>query len=54
MKKAGEFPGHCECGGLIKYERAFGRVFSYCMRCTPVEEIKVYRNPPLPAPTKGE
>lgn len=34
------FPRKCECGGPMRYDRAFGRVFSYCMRCTPVSTIK--------------
>ncbi len=38
------FPRKCSCGGPLKFERDFGRVFSYCMRCTPVTTIKVSPN----------
>lgn len=33
-------PKFCECGGLMEYEFAFGRVFSACGRCTKVVKMK--------------
>jgi hypothetical protein len=39
--KSIKFPRKCECGGTIKYTPDFGRVFSYCTKCTPVVSIRV-------------
>lgn len=45
-----EFPRKCECGGRMKYERDFGRVFSYCLSCTPVSVVEIPPSILSPAP----
>lgn len=31
----------CECGGQVRGQFCFGRLFSWCESCTPVVEVKV-------------
>jgi hypothetical protein len=40
-KKEGRRIGRCECGGSVRGHDAFGRLFSWCERCTPVEAVNV-------------
>lgn len=36
-RRAGmRLPRRCECGGRMAYDVSLGRVWSWCMRCTPV------------------
>ena len=37
-------PKYCECGGEMDYAFDFGRVFSYCKKCTPVVHVRVGKN----------
>lgn len=30
----------CECGGTVRGVHEFGRLFTYCEKCTPVVRIK--------------
>lgn len=30
----------CECGGEVRGIKDFGRLFTWCEKCTPVEKIK--------------
>ncbi len=30
----------CECGGIVRGVRDFGRWFTWCEKCTPVIKIK--------------
>jgi hypothetical protein len=32
-------PRRCECGGKMKYEFSMGRIFGYCLSCTPVVTV---------------
>lgn len=34
-------PKYCDCGGLMGYSFGFGRVFSCCSKCTPVQKVNV-------------
>lgn len=34
-------PRKCECGGKMKYAFDFGRVWSWCEKCTPKVKVKV-------------
>jgi hypothetical protein len=36
-----KLPKKCECGGTMKYVRDFGRVFSHCLKCTPVVKVRL-------------
>ncbi len=36
-----KLPRHCECGGIMDYDYSFGRVWSVCKTCTPVQKINV-------------
>jgi hypothetical protein len=31
----------CECGGTVWGTRSFGRLWSWCDRCTPVQKVGV-------------
>jgi hypothetical protein len=33
----------CECGGNVLGVRDFGRLFTWCDRCTPVETVLIRR-----------
>jgi hypothetical protein len=37
--------GKCECGGTVYGVRDFGRLFSWCNRCTPVVSVKLPGQP---------
>jgi hypothetical protein len=41
MKLNEKLPRKCECGGKMQYVLDFGRIWSACLKCTPVVEIKV-------------
>jgi len=43
-----KLPRTCECGGRMKYTSQFGRVFSCCLKCTPVSTLTI------PAKPKGK
>ncbi len=32
-------PRLCECGGKVSYAASFGRIWSCCLKCTPVTTI---------------
>jgi hypothetical protein len=32
-------PRKCECGGKMMYDYDFGRVWSWCAKCTPVVKV---------------
>ena len=38
-----KLPKQCECGGLMEYAYSFSRVWSGCLKCTPVSKINVNR-----------
>lgn len=40
MKKKGN-ASRCDCGGKLVYEYAFGRAFVHCLKCTPVQTVKL-------------
>ena len=33
----------CECGGRVRGAFSFGRLWSYCESCTPVQKVRVKR-----------
>lgn len=33
--------GKCECGGVVRGVEEFGRLFTWCMKCTPVTPVKL-------------
>ena len=37
--------GKCQCGGDVRAVKDFGRLFSWCTKCTPVVKIKIPRKP---------
>ncbi len=37
----GEYIGRCECGGDVRGVRSFGRLWSWCERCTPVVTVRL-------------
>lgn len=41
-KKYGlKLPYRCECGGVLDFDYDFGRVWSACKKCSPVQKIDV-------------
>ncbi len=36
----GEKVGKCECGGTVRGVRDFGRLFTWCEKCTPIVRMK--------------
>jgi hypothetical protein len=32
-------PARCECGGVMSYQHALGRIFSGCLSCSPVQQV---------------
>jgi len=42
----------CNCGGNVRCVRQFGRLFSYCIRCTPTTRIKFTKSGTLKLPAK--
>lgn len=43
LRKQHNLPSRCECGGRMSYDYDFGRVFSHCLKCTPVIKVDVDR-----------
>lgn len=41
FRKKHNLPYRCECGGVMGYTYDFGRVFSWCKKCSPVQHINV-------------
>ncbi len=39
-KKEDRRIGKCECGGEVRGIEGFGRLWTWCEKCTPVEVIK--------------
>ena len=35
----------CECGGNVRGVKDFGRLFTWCTKCTPVVRVNVPRKP---------
>lgn len=33
--------GKCECGGIVRGVTEFGRLFTYCEKCTPVVIVRI-------------
>lgn len=31
----------CECGGWVRGVEGFGRLWTYCTKCTPVQTIRI-------------
>jgi hypothetical protein len=40
----GRFLCKCECGGNVRYVMSFGRKWSWCDTCTPVEIVVLPRD----------
>jgi hypothetical protein len=40
-KKEGRRICECECGGIVRGIEQFGRLWTWCDKCTPVVTIKV-------------
>lgn len=38
-RKEGRYICKCECGGSVRGIESFGRIFSWCEKCTPVVTI---------------
>lgn len=36
-------PKRCICGGKIEYAFSFGRVWSVCRKCSPVQKVGINR-----------
>lgn len=36
QRKEGRHVGRCECGGEVRGVEQFGRLFTWCERCTPI------------------
>lgn len=34
-------PIYCECGGKMEYTFSFGRIWSCCSKCSPVQTVKI-------------
>jgi hypothetical protein len=43
--REGRYICQCECGGAVRGVSQFGRLFTWCTRCTPVVEIKLHALP---------
>lgn len=48
MKPEGRYVCKCECGGQVRGVEQFGRLFTWCTKCTPVVTVKV---PPFASTT---
>lgn len=40
-KLEGRFVCRCECGGQVRGISSFGRMFTWCEKCTPVVKVQV-------------
>lgn len=40
VKREGRRICTCECGGEVRGLESFGRLFTWCEKCTPVEIVK--------------
>lgn len=41
MKQDGRYVCKCECGGQVRGVGQFGRLWTWCTKCTPVVTVKV-------------
>lgn len=40
----------CQCGGNVRGVRDFGRLWTWCTKCTPVVKVNLGRLKPKPIP----
>lgn len=40
-KREGKFICKCECGGQVRGVESFGRLWTWCEKCTPVVKVVV-------------
>lgn len=40
-KKEGRYIGKCDCGGSVRGFESFGQLWTWCEKCTPVQQVKV-------------
>jgi hypothetical protein len=38
-KKEGRYICRCECGGQVRGVSEFGRLFTWCEKCTPIVKV---------------
>lgn len=48
----GRYICKCECGGDVRGVHQFGRLWTWCTKCTPVVTVKIPRRTPSTT-TKG-
>jgi hypothetical protein len=44
FRRKHNLPYRCSCGGVMEYAASFGRVWSVCKRCTPVQKVTIRRH----------